>query len=87
MTTEALKESESSTQGPTSETARSLDERLRALHESHTKRMAETKAEGQALERRSEGEDIRGTGNPSVPHPWLEVAGPYSMTSSLSTQN
>lgn len=64
MITEALKESESSTQGPTSEAARSLDERLRALHKSHTRRMAETKAQSQALERRSEGEDRRGIANP-----------------------
>ncbi|KAM8788376.1 coiled-coil domain-containing protein 17 isoform 3-T3 [Rhynchonycteris naso] len=42
--------SEASTQGPTSETARSPGERLRALQRTHTRRLAETEAQSRALE-------------------------------------
>ncbi|XP_036112844.1 coiled-coil domain-containing protein 17 isoform X2 [Molossus molossus] len=46
--------SEVPTQGPNSESAGSPGERLRALHLTHTRRAAETKAQSQALELRRE---------------------------------
>lgn len=44
------------TEGPSSEAAGSPGARLQALHETHARRMAETRAQGQALAQRSEGE-------------------------------
>ncbi|XP_024601898.1 coiled-coil domain-containing protein 17-like isoform X2 [Neophocaena asiaeorientalis asiaeorientalis] len=46
--------SEAPTQGPSYETAGSPGERLRALHRTHARRLAETKAQSCALERRGE---------------------------------
>lgn len=53
------KRSEALSQGPNSESARSPSERLRALHLTHTRRVAETKAQSRALELRGEGEGKR----------------------------
>ncbi|XP_014651977.1 PREDICTED: coiled-coil domain-containing protein 17 [Ceratotherium simum simum] len=46
--------SEAPTQGPTSEAAGSPGERLRALHGTHARRVAETEAQSRALARRDE---------------------------------
>lgn len=46
--------SEAPTQGPTSEAAGSPGERLRTLHRTHAKRVAETEAQSRALELRGE---------------------------------
>lgn len=51
--------SEAPTQGPNSESAGSPSERLRALHLTHIRRVAETKAQSRALELRGEGEGKR----------------------------
>ncbi|XP_014592686.2 coiled-coil domain-containing protein 17 isoform X3 [Equus caballus] len=52
--TEVPGRSEGPTQGPSSEAAGSPGERLRALHGSHARRVAETEAQSRALERRGE---------------------------------
>lgn len=52
--------SEAPTQGPNYETAGSPGERLRALHRTHARLLAETKAQSCALERRSEGKGKEG---------------------------
>lgn len=52
--------SEAPTQGPSYETAGSPGERLRALHRTHARRLAETKAQSCALERRGEGKGKEG---------------------------
>ncbi|KAK2499333.1 hypothetical protein MC885_002551, partial [Smutsia gigantea] len=51
---------EAATQGLTSAAARSPGERLRALHGTHARRVAETNAHSRALERLGEGEDTVG---------------------------
>lgn len=44
------------TEGPTSQTAGSPSERLRALQGTRAKRLEETEAQSRALERRGQGE-------------------------------
>lgn len=61
---------ESPTQGPTSLATRSLGERLRALHGTHARRVAETNAHSRALERLGEGGHSRGEGTRNPPRPW-----------------
>ncbi|KAF5923226.1 hypothetical protein HPG69_012316 [Diceros bicornis minor] len=67
--------SEAPTQGPTSEAAGSPGERLRALHGTHARRVAETEAQSRALARRDEGKGKGGDYGPAPAlAPWHEVA-------------
>lgn len=61
---------EAPTRGPTSLAARSPGERLRALHGTHARRVAETNAHSRALERLGEGGHSRGEGTRNPPRPW-----------------
>lgn len=71
-------------EAPAAEAAGSPGERLRALHRTHARRVAETEAQGRALEQLGQGEMKEGDWGPPRPYPWLEVARPL-LTSSLTS--